>query len=489
MEGEAREALAAIPGLAKKGKMAPFVLLLSDNNTKLTGRIDSDSFSMQPTFESLAIQGWKVVYMAHPHDLQACVTVVEEALELAEGCPEQPVAIHAKTIKGYGTKATEESTNGGHGFPLKSASEVMPFLQEIYGDRKVPTEFRAWAEEMLAQQNEKDRKTAQPPAVAHEKIQKGVSAALIRKRKEKLPIISISSDLPGSTGVQDFQKEFPECVQDVGVAEANMISVAAGLSKEGFIPVVDTFAQFGVTKGALPLIMASLSQAPVIAFFSHTGFQDAADGASHQALSWLGMTASIPHCEVYSLTCSEEADALVGQAVDRFYRVRTKGKIPPTTIFFLGRENFPRYYGQKGGIYQLGKAQVVRDTTEDMNKSVTLMAGGSLMPQAVKATEILKAEGIGCLLVNPSILNDPDVETLKGCLQKSRGRLITAEDHQLVGGMGAVAAHTLVCSGVKLKLKSLGVAGQFGQSAYRAVELYEKHGLDSQAMIQAAREI
>lgn len=94
-----------------------------------------------------------------------------------------------------------------------------------------------------------------------------MSAALIRKRKEGLPIFSISSDLPGSTGTADFQKAFPECTQDVGVAEANMVSVAAGLSKEGFIPVVDTFAQFGVTKGALPLMMASLSQAPVMAFF------------------------------------------------------------------------------------------------------------------------------------------------------------------------------------------------------------------------------
>jgi len=432
--------------------------------------------------------------MAHPHDLQACVTVLEEALELAEGNPKQAVAIHAKTIKGYGIKATEESASGGHGFPLKNANEVMPFLQEIYGDREIPAEFRAWAEEMVAQQREKGSKSSKNSkntlAVSHEKIQKGVSAALIRKRKENLPLISISSDLPGSTGVGDFQKAFPECALDMGVAEANMLSVAAGFSKEGFIPVVDTFAQFGTTKGALPLIMASLSQAPVIAFFSHTGFQDAADGASHQALSWFGMTASIPHCEVYSLTCSEEADALVSQTVDRFYQMRTAGETPPTVIFFLGRENFPRYYGQEGGSYQLGRAQVVVDTTTgSMDKSVTLVAGGSLMPQAIKAAEILKTEGIGCVLVNPSCLNKPDVETLQNCLQKSEGRLITAEDHQLVGGMGAVVTHALVCSGVSFKLKSLGVAGSFGQSAYKAIELYEKHGLDSLAMVQAAREM
>ena len=489
MEGEAREAMAAIPGLAQKGKMAPFVMIVSDNNTKLTGRIDSDSYSMQPTFESMSTQGWKVLHMAHPHNLQACVTVLEEAIELAESNPKQPVAIHAKTIKGYGIKKTAESASGGHGFPLKSANEMMPFLAEIYGDEEIPSEFKSWAEEMISQQKEMDSQAKTPTAVPNEKIQKGVSAALIRKRKEGLPIVSVSSDLPGSTGVLDFQKAFPECTQDVGVAEANMVSVAAGLSKEGFIPVVDTFAQFGVTKGALPLMMASLSQAPVMAFFSHTGFQDAADGASHQALSWFSMTASIPHCEVYSLTCSEEADALVGQAVERFQKMRLAGEVPPSMIFFLGRENFPRYYGEQGGTYELGKAQIVTDTTAGMNKSVTLLAGGSLMPQAIKAAQILKDEGIGCLVVNPSQLNTPDVDTLKSCLQKTEGRLITAEDHQLIGGMGAVAVHALVSAGVNLKLKSLGVAGEFGQSAYKAVQLYEKHGLDSQAMAAAARSL
>ena len=158
-------------------------------------------------------------------------------------------------------------------------------------------------------------------------------------------------------------------------------------------------------------------------------------------------------------------------------------------IFFLGRENFPRYYGQGGGNYKLDRAQVVLNTTSDIKRSVTLIAGGSLIPQAIKAAEILKAEDIGCFVVNPSCLNYPDVEMIKGCLQKSEGRLITVEDHQLVGGMGAIVTHALACSGVSLKLKSLGVGGEFGQSAYKAIELYEKHGLESQAMVQAARDM
>lgn len=491
MEGEAREALAAIPGLAKIGKLAPFVLVISDNNTKLTGRIDADSFSMQPTFDSLEQLGWKVFRLTDPHNLQKCVSLLEEAMQTAESHPQQPIAIIAKTIKGYGVKKVEESSSGGHGFPLTEAKDLKAFIEEIYSGAKVPEEFLEWAEEMVQQQRDKKSAVSNSSAVPSEKIQKGVSQALIKKRKEGLPLFSISSDLAGSTGVREFQKAFPECTQDVGVAESNMISMAAGLSKEGFIPVVDTFAQFGVTKGALPLTMASLSQAPVIAFFSHTGFQDAADGASHQALSWLSMTASIPDVECYALTCSDEAEALVTQAIDRFARMRKAGEVPPSTLFFLGRENFPLNYGLEPTSYRLGQGQLIHESDKSVGskKLVTICAGGSLLSQALKAAKELEALGIRSSVVNPSCLNKPDLALLADCLRLSEGRLITVEDHQLVGGMGAILAQALLLRGIELKLKSIGVRGDFGQSAYQAGQLYEKHGMDAKAIVQAALEI
>jgi transketolase len=91
-----------------------------------------------------------------------------------------------------------------------------------------------------------------------------VSAALIEMYENNYPVVSVSADLQGSTGVAGFRKKYPEASFEVGVAESNMVSMAVGLSKAGYIPVVDTFAQFGVTKGALPLIMSGLSQAPII---------------------------------------------------------------------------------------------------------------------------------------------------------------------------------------------------------------------------------
>jgi transketolase len=91
--------------------------------------------------------------------------------------------------------------------------------------------------------------------------------------------------------------------------------------------------------------------------------------------------------------------------------------------------------------------------------------------------------------VNPSCLNKPDLALFADCLRLSEGRLITVEDHQLVGGMGAILAQALLLRGIDLKLKSIGVQGGFGQSAYQAGQLYQKHGMDAKAIVQAALEI
>lgn len=482
MEGEAKEAFAAIPGLAAAGKLAPYVLIISDNNTKLTGRIDQESFTMDPTFRSLETLGWKYVRLENGHDLQKCYDALAQAVEDARKDPKKPVVIHAKTIKGYGTKKTAESSSGAHGFPLKTSSELPAFLTEIYGGKEFPSAFKAWIDELTTQEADIKAKAVKDTG---EKVQKGVASALIRARKEGLPVISVTSDLPGSTGVADFRKEFVPESLDVGVAESNMVSAAAGLSKLGFIPVVDTFAQFGTTKGALPILMANLSEAPIIAIFSHTGFQDAADGASHQALNYGAMLSGIAHTECYTLSCSEEADALVFQALSRFAKDRRDGKTPPSYIFFLGRENFPKAYADNQK-YELGKAQVLFDSSAKHSESVCLAVWGSLIPQGMEAAKRLDEKGIGAILVHPSSLSSVDTEKFREVLGRCKGRLVTAEDHQLIGGGGSLLVHNLVMNGVPVQTRGLGVAGEFGQSAYNAIDLYKKHKLDAGAIQQAA---
>ncbi len=487
MEGEAKEAMAAIPGLAKKEKVAPYVLIISDNNTKLSGRIDQDSFSMTPTFKSLETLGWKLISLENGNDLQACLTALEQATETALKNPAQPVAIWAKTTKGIGTKKTAESASGGHGFPCKSPTELPEFLKEIYADDPVPALFQTWIEELILL--EKSIKANAKPDTG-EKIQVGISKAMGAMFKKGYPVLSVTSDLPGSTGVAGFRKDFPQACFDVGVAESNMISTAAGFSKQGFIPVVDTFAQFGVTKGALPITMAMLSEAPIIGVFSHTGFQDAADGASHQALSYMSMLATIPGVDLYSLSSSEEADQLMTAVIENFVADRQAGKLPPTSIFFLGRENFPKSFKNDTNklTYQPGVPQILKNNLGS-GKNVMLMTTGSLIGEALTASEALKSKNIGSVVVNQSCLNKINLSSLKEILKQCEGRVVTAEDHQVLLGFGSFVTHQLSEAGYPAKVKTLGVHGQFGQSAYNAIELYRKHGIDSTAIVKAASEL
>lgn len=478
MEGEAKEAFAAIPGLAQKGKLNPFVMLVSDNNTKLGGRIDKDSFSMTPTFESLATLGWHVIKADDGHDLEKMYHTLEKAIETAKKDDSKPVCVWIKTIKGYGVKSTVESSSGGHGFPLKAHDEgIHAFLKEIWGEEEVPQEFTNWANELTV----KPEKKSSSSGVKKDKIQVGVAKALSKAARDGYPVFSITSDLQGSTGVKAFHTEFPDHYVDVGIAESNMVSTAVGMSKAGFIPVVDTFAAFGVTKGNLPLIMGSLSQAPVIAIFSHTGFQDAADGASHQSLTYMSALASIPHLNIVNVASAKEAEEYVYQAVKKIAAAREAGQDGESYVFFIGRENFALEV-QPDLAYQLHKPQRLVEGTD-----LAIVVTGSLVAKGLEAALKLKEKGISAAVINHSFVNKSDFVQIANWIAESGSKVITVEDHQLIGGMGAQLVHELKLLGLEFEVVSLAVRGEFGQSAYSADELYAKHHLDSDAIMDAAK--
>lgn len=485
MEGEAKEAFAAIAGFAAKGQVNPFVMVISDNDTKLSGRISKDSYNMHHTFQSLEALGWNVIELEKGNDLTEAFHAVERAIAAAKADPRRPVAIWARTIKGFGVKATEESASGGHGFPLANGEKIIPFVEEIYGG-SAPGEFLDWAKFLRGEWEAKQAAVKAPAAstsfsVKKDKVQSGLSKGAIKAVVEGLPVVNISADLPGSTGMGTFQKSLPGRFWDVGVAEANMISTAIGFSKAGYIPIVDTFAQFGITKGNLPLTMAALSQSPVVAVFSHAGFQDAADGASHQGLTYFAATSSIPHTIVVACSCSDEAEAFMYDALKHIADARAKGEDGESVLFFVGRESYPLSWVEKDPSYVWGKAQVMEEGSD-----VTIVASGAVVGYALKAAKILEEKGKSATIINNAFINRPDVDTIGGAVKKTGGRLVTVEDHQVVGGMGAQLTHALVQAGIPIKLKSLGVHGEFGQSAYLADELYRKHGIGQDAIVEAA---
>jgi transketolase len=485
MEGEAKEAFAAIPGLAAKGLVNPFVLVLSDNDTKLSGRITKDAFSMQPTFEAMDDLGWDVRKVANGHDVQAVYLAVEKAVADAQTNPAKPVCVWLKTIKGYGVKSTMENAAGGHGFPLANGEKIVEFVSEIYGG-DVPEEFAAWAQSLRADWEKKDAekkaKAASAPATAptvkKDKVQAGLAAGAIRAAREGYPVYSVSCDVQGSTGISTFQKAIGRFLE-VGIAEANMVSTGAGLAKAGFVTIVDTFGQFGVTKGNLPLTMAALSQAPVIAIFSHVGFQDAADGASHQATTYFAAVSAIPHTVVIAPSCASEADELMYQAIKRQAEDRKAGRDGESYIFFVGRENYPVAW-LEGASYPWGKAQVTQE-----GDAVVLIGSGTLFSKAVQAGKLLAERGVKATVINNPFVNRVDLDTI-GSAVKRCGKVVTIEDHQLVCGMGAQVSHALSTAGIPHSMASLGIRDEFGQSAYVAEHLYEKHGMTGPRMAEAA---
>jgi transketolase len=489
MEGEAKEAFAAVPGLAAKGRMNPFVAVISDNDTKLSGRITKDSFSMQPSFEAMAVLGWNVIKVPSGHDLPAVYLAVEKGIAEAKANPSRPVALWIKTIKGYGVKSTEENSAGGHGFPLANGEKIVEFVSEIYGGQP-PEEFATWAKALRTDWEQKEaakkaKAAAAPataaPAVKKDKVQSGLAKGAVRAASEGYPVYSVSSDVQGSTGISSFQKSLPDRFVEVGIAESNMVSVAAGFSKAGYIPIVDTFGQFGVTKGNLPLTMAALSQAPVIAMFSHVGFQDAADGASHQATTYFAATSSIPHTVVIAPSCSDEAEAFMYEAIKRIAADRQAGKDGESHLFFVGRENYPLTWVE-GAKFEWGKAQVLRTGND-----VVLVASGPLLSKAIDAGKKLADLGIQATVINNPFINRVDVATIGEAVKRCSGRLVTIEDHQAIGGMGAQVSHALSDAGIAHRLKTLAIHGEFGQSAYLADELYQAHGLTAEKLVEAAQ--
>jgi transketolase len=229
--------------------------------------------------------------------------------------------------------------------------------------------------------------------------------------------------------------------------------------------------------------MAALSQAPVIAVFSHVGFQDAADGASHQATTYFAAISAIPHTVVIACSCADEAEALMHLAIKRIARAREHGGDGESVVFFVGRENYPVRWVENAR-YEWGNAQTLADGGD-----VVIIACGPLLGRAIEAGRRLQEQKIAATVISNPFVNRVDLETIGAAVRKCSGRVITIEDHQAVCGMGAQVAHQLSLAGIHHQMKTLAIHGEFGQSAYLAEDLYKKHGLTGAKIIEAAQEL
>jgi transketolase len=293
--------------------------------------------------------------------------------------------------------------------------------------------------------------------------------ALLELGTSNRDVVVVGADTTGSLKSGVFATEFPERFFNVGIAEQNLVSIAAGLALAGKIAYAGTYAIF-VPGKSVDQIRNNIAypNLNVKIVCSHGGISVGPDGASHQQVEDIATMRAIPKMKVIV-----PADAPSTKGA-----IMAIAAIPGPFYVRLTRPSTPVVY-EKGFEYKFGEANLLRDGSD-----VVLFACGIMVPEAVKAADSLKTKGVSAAVVDLHTIKPIDVDTVTRMAQKC-GRVVTAEEHNVMGGMGSAVAEVL---GERrpTPMKRVGVMDTFGESG-DAAELLKKYGLTAANIEQAAR--
>lgn len=294
--------------------------------------------------------------------------------------------------------------------------------------------------------------------------------ALLQLGESNPNVVALTADLGGSVKTGKFAEKFPDRFFQMGVAEANMIDVAAGMSTAGKIPFATTFAIFG-TGRAWESVRNTVGYPAlnVKVACTHSGLGVGEDGASHQSLEDIALMRVIPN-----MTVVVAAD--YASAFDLTKKVAAhKGPV----YLRLGRPKVKDVY-QDGEEFELGKAKLLREGND-----VAIVACGPQVGFAIEAAEQLEKEGIKAAVADFHTVKPLDEETLLK-LATECGAVVTAEDHNVLGGLGGAVAETLVRT-TPTPVRFVGTQDTFGESGDPA-SLWAKYNVDADGIVKAARE-
>lgn len=288
--------------------------------------------------------------------------------------------------------------------------------------------------------------------------------ALVEMGAKYKNIVALDADLSCSTKTAKFGAEFGDRFFNMGIAEANMVGVAAGMSLKGKIPFAATFAVFASGR-AWEQIRNSVAypNLNVKIVGSHGGIMTGEDGVTHQATEDLAIMRAIPNMKVFC-----PADYWECKKVVEFMC----GDFGPTYLR-LSRSGVPQIYDESYK-FEPGKGHVVRDGND-----MTIFAVGAMVNSALEAAEKLSGEGVNVRVCNMCSVDPIDKDLILESAEKTP-KLFTAEDHQIDGGLGSAVAEVLAEAGCGVPLKRIGMDG-FGQSG-KGGELYKKYGLDGEGV-------
>ncbi len=299
----------------------------------------------------------------------------------------------------------------------------------------------------------------------------GFGQGLLELGRTNPNVVALCADLTGSLKMDAFAKEFPERFFQMGIAEANMISVAAGLTIGGKIPFTGTFANFS-TGRVYDQIRQSVaySEKNVKICASHAGLTLGEDGATHQILEDVGMMRMLPNMTVIN-PCDFNQTRAATIAV-----AKHQG---PVYLRF-GRPSVPNFTPADQE-FVIGKAIQLQE-----GKDVSIFANGHLVWEALEAANVLFEKGIQADVINIHTIKPLDVEAVINSVKKTRC-VVTAEEHQMFGGLGEAIAHTLATS-IPAPIEMVAVRDSFGESGTPS-QLMKKYGLDAEHIVLAAQKV
>lgn len=290
--------------------------------------------------------------------------------------------------------------------------------------------------------------------------------ALLELGKENKNIVVFDADLSTATKTNIFAKEFPERFYDMGIAEQNMISTAAGMSTCGKIPYASTFAVFAAGR-AYDQIRNSVCypKLNVKICATHAGVTVGEDGATHQMIEDISLMRTLPNMTV--LSTSDD--------VQTKWAVKEISKINGPVYLRLSRLATPIIYGENQK-FEIGKAVQIGEGTD-----ATIFATGVTVSEAIRAQEILENKGIKVRVVDIHTVKPIDKDMVIKCAKETK-KLISVEDHNVIGGLGSAISEVLT-EEYPVKLVRMGINDTFGKSG-KAIELMQYFGITAENIVE-----
>lgn len=295
--------------------------------------------------------------------------------------------------------------------------------------------------------------------------------ALVELGKINKNVVVLDADLTKSTKTAMFQKDFPERHINVGIAEADLMGTAAGLATCGKIPFASTFAMFAAgrafdqIRNTIAYPKLNVKVAP-----THAGISVGEDGGSHQSVEDLAIMRAIPGMIVLSPADATETKKMV------FAAAEYEGPV----YIRMGRLDTEILFDEKEYEFQIGVINTLKEGSD-----VTIAATGLMVEQALKASEILKNEGVSVRVLNVGTIKPLDGETILKAARETKF-IVTAEEHSVIGGLGSVISEFLGEVQPTL-IKKLGIYDKFGQSG-KGDELLKKYDLTAEKIVSMIRE-